>query len=55
VIKQNRGVFDTKPVSLISAATVRAISQAAGVAPDPRRFRPNLVVEAAEEPYEEDA
>jgi uncharacterized protein YcbX len=55
VIKQNRGVFDTAPVSLISAATVRAISRAADVVPDPRRFRPNIVVEVGDEPYEEDA
>ncbi|WP_051324506.1 MOSC domain-containing protein [Candidatus Solirubrobacter pratensis] len=55
VIKQNRGVFDTAPVSLISAATVRAISHAAEVAPDVRRFRPNVVVDAGDEPYEEDA
>jgi uncharacterized protein len=55
VIKQNRGVFDVAPVSLISAATVRAISHAAEVAPDVRRFRPNIVVDAGDEPYEEDA
>jgi uncharacterized protein YcbX len=55
VIKQNRGVFDIAPLSLISAATVRAISQAADVAPDLRRFRPNIVVDAGNEPYEEDA
>ena len=55
VIKQNRGVFDIAPVSLISAATVRAISHAAEVAPDLRRFRPNIVVDVGDEPYEEDA
>jgi MOSC domain-containing protein len=55
VIKQNRGVFDIAPVSLISAATVRAISHAADVAPDLRRFRPNIVVEVGDTPYEEDA
>ena len=55
VIKQNRGVFDIAPVSLISAATVRAISHAAEVAPDLRRFRPNIVVDVGDESYEEDA
>jgi uncharacterized protein len=55
VIKQNRGVFDTAPISLVSAATVRAISDAADVAPDARRFRPNIVVDAGEEPFAEDA
>jgi uncharacterized protein YcbX len=55
VIKQNRGVFDIAPVSLISTATVRAISGAADVAPDPRRFRPNIVVDVGDTPYEEEA
>jgi uncharacterized protein len=55
VIKQNRGVFDIAPVSLISAATVRAISHAAQVPPDVRRFRPNIVVDVGDEPYQEDA
>jgi uncharacterized protein YcbX len=55
VIKQNRGSFDIAPVSLISAATVQAISQAAEVAPDVRRFRPNIVVDVGHEPYDEDA
>ena len=54
VIKQNRGVFDTAPVSLISAATVAALA-AADVVPDPQRFRPNIVVDVGDEPYEEDA
>ncbi|HLY54592.1 MAG TPA: MOSC domain-containing protein [Stellaceae bacterium] len=35
-------------VSIISAATVRAISQAAGLALDPRRFRGNIVIDGAE-------
>jgi MOSC domain-containing protein len=55
VIKQNRGVFDAAPVSLISLATVRAISEEADVSPDLRRFRPNIVVDVGNEPYEEDA
>jgi uncharacterized protein len=55
VIKQNRGVFDAAPVSLISLATVRAVSDEAHVAPDLRRFRPNIVVDVGNEPYEEDA
>ena len=55
VIKQNRGVFDIASVSLISAATVRAISHAAEVAADLRRFRPNIVVDVGDESYEEDA
>jgi uncharacterized protein len=38
VIKQNRGVFDALPLSLISTASIGSL--------DMRRFRPNLVVEA---------
>jgi hypothetical protein len=38
VIKQNRGVFDALPLSLISTASIGSL--------DVRRFRPNLVVEA---------
>jgi uncharacterized protein len=55
VIKHKRGAFDAAPVSLISLATVRAISDGAGVSPDVRRFRPNIVVDAGNAPYEEDA
>jgi uncharacterized protein YcbX len=44
VIKQNRGVFDAMPLSLLSVGAV------AGVRPglDPQRFRPNLLVDAVE-------
>ena len=38
MIKQNRGVFDALPLSLISTASIGTL--------DVRRFRPNLVVEA---------
>jgi uncharacterized protein YcbX len=45
VIKQNRGVFDTMPLSLLSTGSVEALR--AGL--DPRRFRPNILVEGAGE------
>jgi uncharacterized protein len=45
VIKQNRGVFDAAPLSLISAQSVEAIDALVRPALVPRRFRPNLVVE----------
>ena len=48
VIKQNRGVFDTAPLSLMGARTVEAMG---GL--DARRFRPNLVIEAGE-PFAEE-
>jgi len=39
------GCFDALPVSLISENTVRSIGEGVGMALDPRRFRPNLLVE----------
>lgn len=46
VIKQDRGVFDTFPLSLITTQTVAGLSATVGVDLDVRRFRPNLLVEA---------
>jgi uncharacterized protein YcbX len=55
VIKQNRGVFDAMPLSLISTQTVEALAQSTGIDLRPERFRPNLVVEAASgEPFAEE-
>lgn len=55
VIKQNRGVFDAMPLSLITTQTVAALGERVGAELDPRRFRPNLLVAAAGiEPFEED-
>ena len=53
VIQQNRGVFDTAPLSLISSATVTVLCERAGVAADPLRFRPNLLVDGVDG-FEED-
>jgi len=56
VLRQSRGIFDTFPLSLITTQTVRALGETAGAPLDPLRFRPNLLVEAAEgEPFAEDA
>jgi hypothetical protein len=55
VIKQNVGVFDTMPLSLITTQTIASLG--AWVAPSltPERFRPNLLVEATgDEPFPED-
>jgi uncharacterized protein YcbX len=55
VIKQNRGVFDTMPLSLITTQTVAELSARAAVELEPLRFRPNLVVEAeGSEPFAEE-
>ena len=45
VIKQNRGVFDAMPLSLITTQAVAGVG-AGGLELDPQRFRPNLLVEA---------
>ncbi len=47
VIKQDRGVFDVMPLSLITTHTVASLGALVGAELDVRRFRPNLVVEAA--------
>ena len=56
VIKQNRGVFDTAPLSLITTQSVAALGALVGRDQlDPQRFRPNLLVEAAtDDPYQEE-
>ncbi len=56
VIKQDRGVFDAMPLSLVSSQTVAAAGELAGAELEVQRFRPNLLVEAAgDEPFQEEA
>lgn len=56
VMKQNRGVFDTFPLSLITTQTIAELGQLVGAQLDVRRFRPNMLIEAAEPaPFAEDA
>jgi uncharacterized protein len=56
VIKQDRGIFDTHPLSLITTQTVASLAEAVGSPLSVLRFRPNLLVEAAtDEPFPEDA
>jgi uncharacterized protein len=56
VIKQDRGVFDTLPLSLISTRTISELGGVVGMPLDPLRFRPNLLVEAIDDtPFPEDA
>jgi uncharacterized protein YcbX len=49
VIKQDRGIFDTFPLSLITTQTIVGLGRTVGAQLDVRRFRPNLLVEAADE------
>lgn len=47
VIKQDRGVFDTMPLALITTQTIAKLGALVDATLDVQRFRPNLVVEAS--------
>jgi uncharacterized protein YcbX len=53
--RDHRGTFDAFPISVISLQAVRALSEHAGRELDPRRFRPNVVIDAPGEDFPEDA
>jgi uncharacterized protein YcbX len=56
VIKQDRGVFDALPLSVITTQTVASLSALTGSDLDVLRFRPNLQIEAtSDETFPEDA
>jgi uncharacterized protein YcbX len=46
VIKQDRGVFDTLPLSLITTQTIAGLEALVDTELDVQRFRPNLVIDA---------
>jgi len=49
------GIFDDASISVIASDTVREIGRLAGLGPDARRFRPNVVVRLLRlAPFEED-
>lgn len=50
-----RGCQDVAYASVISTATIRALTEASGVANDQRRFRMNFVIELGDEPFAENA
>jgi hypothetical protein len=55
VIKQDRGVFDTMPLALITTQTIASLEALTDLRLDVRRFRPNLLIEATgESPFPED-
>ena len=55
-IKQDRGTFDTFPLSLITTQTIGRLGEMVGESLEVQRFRPNILVEAADEsPFPEDA
>jgi hypothetical protein len=50
-----RGMHDTRPISVFGGKALDALSGETGLALDPRRFRPNFVVDwASDQPYFED-
>ncbi len=55
-IKQDRGIFDTFPLSLITTQTIARLGETVGAELDVQRFRPNILVEATSEAeFPEDA
>ena len=53
VIKQNRGVFDTLPLSLLTTQALAGLGRLVGTDLAAGRFRPNLLVEACGGDFEE--
>jgi hypothetical protein len=54
VIKQDRGVFDTMPLSLLTTQTINALGRMVGARLAPERFRPNLLVDVSGREFGED-
>lgn len=54
VIKQNRGVFDTMPLSLLTTQTLAGLGRLVGYDLVAERFRPNLLVDAPAADFPED-
>jgi uncharacterized protein YcbX len=55
VIKQNGGVFDTFPLSLLTIQSVEGLSGLVGQSLAPLRFRPNILIKGCEsDPFPED-
>jgi len=45
LLRDYRGSYDVAPISLISRQTIARIAEETGTKEDPRRFRPNLLVD----------
>jgi uncharacterized protein YcbX len=55
MMQMKHGIFDDATLSVIASATVSEISRLAGLSPDVRRFRPNIVVRLLQPaPFQED-
>jgi MOSC domain-containing protein len=56
LMRLDHGMFDEAPLSLISTASIATIAAGAGRGLDVRRFRPNILMEAASgQPFPEEA
>jgi uncharacterized protein len=56
LLKQNQGIFDTFPLSLITTRTIADLGTRLGTTLDVQRFRPNFLVEPADDvQFPEDA
>ena len=54
LIKQDRGNFDTFPLSLISTQTIAWLGEKTGATLDVQRFRPNILVNTDGAPFAEE-
>lgn len=55
VIRHDRGVFDTFPLSLITTRTIARLGETVGTRLEVQRFRPNILVDAdGDSPFAED-
>ena len=54
-IRQDRGVFDTMPLSLLTTQTLASLGRLVGTGLAAGRFRPNLLVDAVGPDFPEDA
>ena len=55
MMQLRNGIFDEASISVIASDTVREIARLAGVSPDVRRFRPNVLVRSLRSvPFQED-
>ena len=55
MMQMKHGIFDDATISVIASGTVYEISRLAGLSPDVRRFRPNIVVRSPRPaPFQED-
>lgn len=56
LMRINNGIFDDSPIGMITTSAIAAVTAEAGVDGDPRRFRPNLLIDTGTSPaFVEDA